>query len=197
MSKQQPKAAKATGSGSGQKHFAPSTKGMTNKVKQNPNLSSSKHTQLQGKVHNCSWSRLGLRVVPAEAKTQLLVSLGGALTAGCKLGRDFVTGSNSVSKLLESGNLSSVCVARDAPYQLHNHIVEAALARGVPVVILPKLVEELAALLKLKSATCLGIPVRVKAEGVDSSSAEALVRDSARDALSDFIATLSNKPTET
>ena len=53
MSKQQPKVVKATGSGTGQKPSAP-VKGMTNKVKQAPNLSSCKHMQLQGKVHNCS-----------------------------------------------------------------------------------------------------------------------------------------------
>jgi len=145
----------------------------------------------KSKTFGCSWSWLGLRVSPAESKAAFLTSLASALTAGCRLGQDFLVGPNSVGKLLDGNNLAAVCVAKDAPANLHNHIVEAARARGVPVVVFPKLSQELSAALKIKSASCLGIPSRrvvalAAAETADEAG-QLLVRDAARDALCDLL----------
>ena len=145
----------------------------------------------KSKTFGCSWNWLGLRVSPAESKAAFLTSLASALTAGCRLGQDFLVGPNSVGKLLDGNNLAAVCVAKDAPANLHNHIVEAARARGVPVVVFPKLSQELSAALKIKSASCLGIPSRrvvalAAAETTDEAG-QLLVRDAARDALCDLL----------
>ena len=142
---------------------------------------------------HCSWSRLGLRVSPAETKADFLAALERALAAGCRLGQDFVAGINSVSRLLERGELLVLCIAREASPQLHNHIVEAVQARRVPVVIFPKLGDELSKALKIKSASCFGIPTRFDAKIEQGGEEDALLlREGARDALSELLATLAS-----
>ena len=107
----------------------------------------------------CSWTRLGVRVSSAESKELFLTHLRHSLLSGCQLGRDFVAGTNGVSKLLELRNAAVLCVARDAPPCLHNHLVDAAHLRGVPVVVLPKLMLPLGAALGIKRAAAFAVPL--------------------------------------
>ena len=102
--------------------------------------------------------RMNVRVSTAEAKESMLVRLKLALKTGAKLGSDFIVGSNSISKLLEKGNASIICIARDGPPALHNHLVESARLRRVAIVVLPQLTTALAAVFSLKRATCFAIP---------------------------------------
>lgn len=106
----------------------------------------------------CSWTRLGVRVSSADNKDVFLDHLRHALDAGCRLGVDFFAGTNDAAKLLEARNAAVLCVARDAPSGLHNHLVDAAHLLRVPVVVLPKLTLPLAATLGIKRASCFAVP---------------------------------------
>lgn len=108
---------------------------------------------------SCSWTRLGVRVSSADSKELFLTHLRQSLSSGCQLGRDFVAGTNGVSKLLEMRNAAVLCVARDAPPCLHNHLVDAAHLQGVPVVVLPKLIQPLGAALGIKRAASFAVPL--------------------------------------
>lgn len=127
-----------------------------------------------------SWSRLGLRVSSAEHKISFLSILSTALSSGCKRGRDFILGTNSISKHLEDRNLAVLCIAKDSHPCLHNHLVEAAHALNVPIIIFPKLVDNLSLLLKVKRVSCLGMP---GTGGPIGDAAHDCSHDAARDYL--------------
>ena len=141
-----------------------------------------------------AWVRLGLRVSSAEQKAEFLRILGVALSAGCRRGKEVVVGINAVSALLDQKNLAVLCVGRDALPCIHNHLVDAAHLQHVPIVIFPKLTEDLAKAVSVPRASCLGIPKQPKQpkqpqpgdEKVEDEAIEAN-KEASLDALKDLL----------
>jgi ribosomal protein L7Ae-like RNA K-turn-binding protein len=138
-----------------------------------------------------AWVRLGLRVSSAEQKAEFLRILGVALSAGCRRGKEVVVGINAVSALLDQKNLAVLCVGRDALPCIHNHLVDAAHLQHVPIVIFPKLTEDLAKAVSVPRASCLGIPKQPKQpqpgdEKVEDEATETN-KEASLDALKDLL----------
>jgi ribosomal protein L7Ae-like RNA K-turn-binding protein len=123
-----------------------------------------------------------MRVSSAEQKAEFLRILGVALSAGCKRGKEVVVGINAVSTLLDHKNLAVLCVGRDALPCIHNHLVDAAHLQHVPVVIFPKLTEELAKAVSVPRVSCLGIPKQPKQPSLAPSTGEEKEEDEAFEA---------------
>ena len=98
-----------------------------------------------------------MRIASAETKDMLFLKIAKSLDTGAKLGKDIFVGSNSVARLLERNHAAVIAVCRDSNHNLTDHIIEAAKLKSVPVLILPKCIDELVSLLKLKSVSCFGI----------------------------------------
>ena len=79
---------------------------------------------------------------------------------GGKVGREIIAGANSVIRLVEKGAAAVICICRDSNHSLTDHIVEAARLRHVPIVILPKSAQELAAILRIKRISCFAISLQ-------------------------------------
>lgn len=112
-----------------------------------------------------AWIRFNLKVIPSESKDVIFQKITRAINVGAKVGIDFIVGGNSVSRFLERDFLAAIAVCRDSNHILTDHIIEAARIRRVPIVILPRSVQELASLLQLKSISCLAI----KKQNVETS----------------------------
>lgn len=104
-----------------------------------------------------AWIRFNLKVIPSESKIVILQKITRALSVGAKVGIDFIVGANSISRFLERNFIAAIAICRDSNHILTDHIIEAARIRRVPIVILPRSVQELASLLQLKSISCLAI----------------------------------------
>lgn len=104
-----------------------------------------------------AWIRFNLKVIPSESKDIIFQKISRAIGTGAKVGSDIIVGANSISRYLERNVIAAVAVCRDSNHILTDHIIEAARLRRVPIVILPKSVQELASLLRLKSISCLAI----------------------------------------
>ena len=108
-----------------------------------------------------AWNRLNLKVVSSESKDLLFVKIAKALNTGAILGRDIIAGANSVTRLLENDRAAVIAVCRDSSHSITNHVVEAAKLRKIPIVILPRCVQDLATLLNLKRISCFAISIEV------------------------------------
>lgn len=121
----------------------------------------------------------------------------------------------SVSRLIEGKGAAVVVVSKDAIHMtklagasfmtspvdkktgLHSHITEMCLLRGVPLLVVPKMNEELSKVLRIRKASCFAIPTNdyiIKSlakkkedhgleSGVDINDSFYGVLDSVRDAL--------------
>jgi len=147
-----------------------------------------------GASSSAAWVRLGMRVSSAEQKAEFLRILGVALSTGCKRGKEVVVGINAVSALLDQKNLAVLCVGRDALPCIHNHLVDAAHLQHVPVVIFPKLTEDLAKAVSVPRVSCLGIPKQPKqpkqpkpGEEKEEDEAAEANKEASLDALKDLL----------
>ena len=121
----------------------------------------------------------GVRVSMAENKPLLISRLLELKTVGLQVGVDLLVGVNSVTRLLEQTRMNSlsrntsltatttaiynntgivVCLARDVqPANLHRHIIDICKIRKVPLVIIPRLSQDLVNALNIRSATCFAV----------------------------------------
>jgi ribosomal protein L30E len=119
-----------------------------------------------------AWIRFNLKVIPSESKNVIFQKITRAMNTGAKVGIDFIVGANSITRFLERDFIAAIAVCRDSNHILTDHIIEAARLRRVPIVILPRSVQELASLLQLKSISCLAI----KKQNVESSPKKQISR---------------------
>lgn len=107
-----------------------------------------------------SMSRLGLESVSTETKKDLIDKLR-ALQSLNAVKNYFMVGSNTIAKAMEAGNVAILIIPRDSPAAVVNHLVESAMWNKIHVLVVPKFVVELRDIFKLRSASCLAIPIRV------------------------------------
>jgi ribosomal protein L7Ae-like RNA K-turn-binding protein len=105
------------------------------------------------------WNRFNLKVISSESKEKIFMKITLAVKAGAKLGRDLIVGSNSISRLIERNHAAVIAICRDSNHTVTDHIVEAARLKHIPVIILPKCIEELALLLSLNRVNCFAISI--------------------------------------
>jgi ribosomal protein L7Ae-like RNA K-turn-binding protein len=107
-----------------------------------------------------AWRRLGTPCLEAGFKGAVYAAVTSVLEAesstGCSLPH-LRMGPNSVMKLIEKGICRSVVVCRDSPPALHDHLIEAAYLRQLPIVMVPKAVAELSAIFGVKSISCFAV----------------------------------------
>lgn len=101
----------------------------------------------------------------SEEKDKIMQKLQKAVAAGARVGRHYIAGTNSIARTLEKGKVSVLVIPRDSPACLYNHLVEAALERKVPIVVVPKFAVQLRESLKLKNASSLALLVKQKKKG--------------------------------
>jgi hypothetical protein len=109
----------------------------------------------------------------------------------------FCCGVNIIFKKMRLNLVRSVCLARDAsvgPPYLHIPLVEAAMLRSIPILVLPKSTEALAHTFKLKNCTCfaiLHVSYISNPDNIPCSKEETLKFESHVDDLNEFIVSLS------
>lgn len=111
------------------------------------------------------WNRFNLKVASSESKEKIFAKIVHAVDTGAKLGRDLIIGSNSISRLIERNHAAVIAICRDSNHTVTDHIVEAARLKHIPVIILPKCIDELASLLKLKRVNCFAISIDLGVTG--------------------------------
>lgn len=120
-----------------------------------------------------AWSRLGYSCQKQEVRDWLAARLASMRDAVVNASGDSkrprvtkalqglcAAGTNCAMKALERDSCRLVVVCRDAPDVLHNHVVEAAHMRGVPVVVLPKSSLVLSKPLGVKRISCIAFLVQ-------------------------------------
>ena len=111
------------------------------------------------------------RVIDADLKSIILKRIQDAFQLGARTGykQQFFVGANSISKQLELGTVAVIAIARDSNILLHQHVVEAATLRHVPVCFLPRCSEELATTFKIRRCSCFAVasPVAQSKHGSD------------------------------
>ena len=127
-----------------------------------------KKSLLTAKRSPVAWNRLNLKVISSESKDILFGKIAKAVNTGAILGRDIIAGANSVTRLLERDRAAVIAVCRDSSHSITDHIVEAAKLRKVPIVILPRCVQELATLLNLKRISCFAISIELDDETISA-----------------------------
>lgn len=106
---------------------------------------------------NSNWKRKHLNIVDADEKEEVVKKIRGCMGSGAKVGKDLIVGYNSVMRSIESGRAQVVCVAHDGHPVLLKAMVEAAKARGISTLAVPKLNQSIRKELNLKSASCFAI----------------------------------------
>jgi ribosomal protein L7Ae-like RNA K-turn-binding protein len=120
-------------------------------------MAPSRTTDKQNNIKSSEKSRKSL-----QAQKRSPVKITNAVNTGAKVGRDIIVGPNSVSRLLEKNLAAVIAICRDSNHNLTDHIVEAAIIKHVPIIILPKSIEELASILKLKRISCFAVSIEPK-----------------------------------
>ena len=94
-----------------------------------------------------------------DEKTKIITKLQKVKDFGGRVGKHFIVGTNGIARALEKSEASILLVPRDSPACLYNHLIEAALERKVPIVVVPKFAVQLRECLQLKSASSLALRV--------------------------------------
>ena len=106
------------------------------------------------------------RVLSSEVKQIVLNKVKICVSNGVKIGNQhqysIIVGPNSVMKLVEHNLAAVIVICRDSDASLHNHLIEAARIRHIPLVILPSCAQQLGHLLNVKRISCfaLKLPMR-------------------------------------
>lgn len=121
-----------------------------------------------------------------EEKEKMVQKLKKVKAGGARIGKHFIVGTNSIARTLERGEASVLVIPRDSPACLYNHLVEAALERKVPIVIVPKFAVQLRECLQLKSASSLALKAARSADKKHKEEEDMLL-DSSLDDLREFL----------
>ena len=100
------------------------------------------------------------RVLCSEVKQMVLNKVKICVSNGVKVGNQqysIIVGPNSVMKLVENNNAAVIVICRDSDAVLHNHLIEAARIRHIPVVILPSCAQQLGHMLNVKRISCFAL----------------------------------------
>jgi len=137
------------------------------------------------------FSKFNVRCISTSQKENVMSRLEAFIKCGGNVRRDLTIGVNAVSRLVETGCASAVCLTRDSPQNLFVYLVEACVVREVPVLLLPSSSKALADMFSLKKASCFGIRnvcfEAVKVTGTIESS----IVSARLDALRDYILEMS------
>jgi ribosomal protein L7Ae-like RNA K-turn-binding protein len=124
---------------------------------------------------NSQWKRKHLQSVAAEEKEQVVKKIRTCIGAGAKVGRDIVVGFNSVMRLIERDDAEVVCVAQDGHPTLLKSMVEAAKAKQIGTVTVPKLNQSVRKELSLKSASCFALrKTQQSSENIDETASASI-----------------------
>jgi hypothetical protein len=95
--------------------------------------------RITGKVKATAplWSKMGLRVISMDETAQYMQALKSCQKVGCTKGKHFFVGFNEVIRRIERGEVGSVALVKSGPTLLLNHVLEAAVLRGISIVMLP------------------------------------------------------------
>ena len=96
-----------------------------------------------------------LHVSSTMERAQVLKMVIAAKGVGAACGSEILVGFNSIMRAMERGGIVAVCLTRDSPY--NKPFVEAALAKGVALVILPSFTDEMGKVLGIRRASCMAI----------------------------------------
>lgn len=101
------------------------------------------------------WVRLGVSVISSEQGDTLFNAFVSAVDSGAKRGDDFIVGYNSVSRAIEKSTCEVVCILKEkGSMKILDLIVESAITKRIPLVLVQNLSNELCSVLKLKSLSC-------------------------------------------
>lgn len=134
------------------------------------NVSTGKKAQAES---NSQWKRKHLQSVGGDEKEQVIKKIRTSVTAGAKVGREIVVGFNSVMRLIERDEVAVVCVAQDGHPTLLKSMVEAAKAKQIATVTIPKLSQSARKELSLKSASCFAVRETVSSDPTSDGSEDA------------------------
>lgn len=113
-----------------------------------------------------------LKTCSQEEKDSCLLNVKKAASVGLKTGRDLYAGFNSVMKLVASDRAAAVVSFRDTNTNIFNAVKDAAEAKGVPVVVFPRVSGEFGVALGLKKLSTFGIPFATHLEGSEPKENE-------------------------
>jgi ribosomal protein L7Ae-like RNA K-turn-binding protein len=142
---------------------------------------------------NSKWKRKHLNTIDGDEKEEAVKKVKTAADSGAKLGRDIIIGFNSVMRVIEAGDAEIVCVGHDGPAAMLKCLVEAAKAKSVVTVAVPKLNHSIRNILSLKSVSCFALKkAQASHEGVNSEEATELLDaiHAAIDDLREFLLSL-------
>jgi len=109
----------------------------------------------RGKKAKTDGAADNLHVSSAIERTQVLQMITASKGVGAVCGSEVIAGFNSTMRALERGGVAAVCLTRDSPYS--KPLVEASIAKGVALVILPAFTDEMGKVLGIKRASCIAI----------------------------------------
>ena len=118
---------------------------------------SSKDVLKSSSRSGAKWLKYNYKVISSDSKDDIMKSLSLCLIRGARIGKQIFAGSNTISKLLETSRAGVIVICRDSNHVLHDHLVDAARLKQVPIIIFPKSSEELAKMFKFKRISCFAL----------------------------------------
>lgn len=129
-----------------------------------------------------------------DVRDQLISKVGAIASRFAHFREGVIVGFNHVCRTMERGEVAVVCLARKANDLAIQFLLEACMARKIPLVVIPAFSSQLLAALKVKTGFCFALrhyrPESSTARALPADTEELDAMDAAIDDLREYLLSL-------